>query len=411
MTFHALGGAEAGDAGNARSGVYSGSTNDSIVVAPGGFPGAFSYCIDPLNAPGDIYGFRALLPDTPTFLIVPFMFRFEADYDAALSIAELGGAVAFDGFARRLVLTVDEGLQLVDEDEASIDLTANGYVANSTAYPMLWYIDLRVEANSRDILWVWKAGAWDKALDISGWGTGDPTKITGINFGSRIGKTAPTAGGDFYVDEMAVQVLNISPNTDPVGSVTTVVKIPKANGADGDFDTGSGVGAHPDWNLVKEIPPDDVTSYDEGDVSGDQQSYEPEDADGGDTPLAIQVIGQAARDGGATSNTIRSYLLEGGTRDYAETWAVGTLYRSLRGGTGPQPKTWNTINGQAITEALFNAMEIGLEAVDLTAGGGGTIRLSQILAEYIIPGPEALPGDFPALVTMGGDRRRLAGFV
>lgn len=407
--FHGLGGAEAANAGGPGSGVYIGATADTIVATPfDAAPGTYSYCINPVNAFGDQYGFSTLLPDNPAFLIVPFMYRFTEDpdpFDASISIAELGGATGFDLIARRIAQNTSEQLVLVDESDGQIASTAGGYVAADTDYWMLWYVDLRVEAHSRDILWVWKAGAWDKAIDVSNHGNGDPAEIDFITFGTRVGKTAPTAGGVFYVDEMAVQVLNISPNTDPIGSVTTVVKVPKANGADSDFNTGTGT--NPDWNDVKEIPPDDATSYDEGDVAGDQQSYEPNDAGGGDTPLAIQIIGQASEI--AASATVRSYILENTTYDYSEAWPMPRAYRILAEPTSTQPKTWNSINSQPITEALFNTIEVGLEIV--TLAGGASVRLSQIMAEYIVTGPKALPGDFPALVPMGGDRRRGAGFV
>ncbi len=398
MAFCTFAGAEAGAAGAPGSGVYQGITaNDAIIASPGAFPGAYSYSVDPVGGTPVLenYGFQSYLPDAPTFLTAMFMFRFTdtgGQFDDEVGIAELGKTTAGGSFARRLVLNTDEKIQIVDKDEDTVEQTAINYVAIDTDYWFLWYFDGREDANSRDILWAWKAGAWDKALDTTGHGdTGlSVNTIEAITFGTSYGKSLPTQGGPCYYDEMAVQVLNKSPNTTPIGSVTTVFKVPKANGTDGDFDTGTGT--NPDWNDVKEIPPDGVTSYDEADTTGDQQSYEPDDADGGDTPLAIQIVGQGARNAGVAA-VLKNYLLESSTYDYTDDWnTTGVGYRVLRGALTVM-KTYNEVNGKALTEALFNTLEVGVEAVSL--GGGETFRLSQIGLEYMKEGPKAIPGDFP----------------
>lgn len=475
MTFEKFGGAEAADAGAPGSGVYSGhTTNDAIIASPGGFPGTYSYSIDPVNGNvlTEVYGFRAFLPDSPSLLTVPFMFRFAADFDDEVGIAELGDVNPAGNIARRLIIGTDETLQILDEGVAQVGVTGNfSYVIANTDYWLLWYVDLREEANSRDILWVYRpavsfvsagvtfadvdpdtmtmaaaegarfidgdvitvAGSasnngsytiddrtagvitldagdaltnegpvgatlstparWDKAIDETGHGDGDYNEIDVITFGSSTGKGLPTVGGPFYVDEMAVQVLNVSPNTTAIGSITTTFLIPTGNGTDGDFDTGTGT--NPDWNDVKEIPPDDVTSYDEGDTDGDQQSYAITNP--GEAPLAVQVVGQAAKAGGGGGATVtpRTYILESGTRDYSESWTSSiNTYRILRA-SAAGGKTYNEINAQTITESIVNGSEAGVELVD--ESGGATFRLSQIGLEYMVEGPQSLPDDFPTM--------------
>lgn len=483
MAFRVFGGAEAGNAASAgaTSGVYIGTPNDSIAAAPGGFPGAYAYCIDPVNGvvATETYGFETPISQ-PSFFTVPFMYRFAETggaYDDEVSICELGDGNAGGDIARRLIHNTSAEPQILDVDEDSIGASANSaYFLKDTVYWALWYVDLRGSrftggGMSRDILWVYRpavsvaktatfadadpdtitmadapefidgdvitvAGSasnngsytidtrvaglltldagdaltnegpvavtlstparWDKAIDVTNHGDGVHTSIDSITFGTRKGKGLPTQGGPFYVKEVGVQVLNESPNTTPIGSITTVLKIPKANGADGDFNTGTGT--NPNWEDVDEIPPDGATSYDEGDVAGDQQSYEPEDADVDDIPLAIQVIGQGSRNG-ATELVARTYILEDGTRDYSDAYiAAHTAYSYLFGAKASPPavttKTYNTVNGKTITESLFNTIEVGVEIVSIAAAA--TYRVSQIGAEYMIEGPKALPADFPA---------------
>jgi hypothetical protein len=324
------------------------------------------------------------------------MFRFAADFDDEVGICELGDGNVAGNIARRLIIGVDESLQILDRQGDQIASAGAGYVANSTDYWILWYVDLREEANSRDILWVWKAGAWDKAIDVSGHGDGDHNDITAITFGTSQGKGLPTVGGPFYVDEMASQYLNVSPNTTPLGSITTVFKVPSANGTDTDFDGGA-----PNFQDVDEIPPDQV-AIDQGDANGEKSSYKINDAAGGDTPLAVQVIGSAQRGGGAID--IRTYVLETGvgTRDYGDDFSQLAGYRAL-GRQTALAKTYNQINGKTITEstsdgsnASFNDLEAGVEGRALLSGAD-TIDLDQIGLEYLKEGPKALPDDFPTM--------------
>jgi len=398
--FYALGGAEAGAAGTSTAGVYTGDVDTSIVAAPAGFPGARAFEVDPVNGDAGLetYGWRAPVLQHPSLLTVPFMFRFTATaplvgFDVTISIAELGPDAAAGGYARRLTMSDEERLRIEDEDGDTISETAVSYLAKDTTYWILWYVDLRDPVATRDIAWVFPdGGAWDKALDTSGHGDGDPAVISRITFGTRAGKGLPTEGGPFWVKEMAAQVLNVAPNLDPIGSVTTRFKVPTANGTDGDFDAGTG--GNPDWNYVKEIPPDGDTSYDEGDVNEDKQSYEIADADGGDTPLAIQVIGSGKK-GAGTSITKRVYLYDGVARDEGGQSVAAAAYNYLHTIGIP----FNDVNGAPITEALFNSLEAGVWISHIISGG--TYRLTQIGLEYIVTGPKALPGDFPSgLITV-----------
>jgi hypothetical protein len=199
---------------------------------------------------------------------------------------------------------------------------------------------------------------------------------------------------------MCVQVLNKSPNTTAIGSITTRYKIPTGNGTDGDFATGSGGGGHPDWQLVDEIPSDGVTTYDEGDAAGEKQSYAITDATGVEVPLAIQVIGSASRLD-ANALTARTYILESSTQDVGDTYSPShTVYGYLTGTlppggeVSPIIRTYNEVNGNTITNALFDGLEAGVEII--TRAAGATYRVSQIGLEYMIEGPQSLPSDFPS---------------
>lgn len=405
MTFAAFGGAEAGlAAANQGSGVWRPVTTDATVIATpfDAATGTYAYSIDPVNGnAGDQYGIAAILPyvgspaqGTHNLFSIPFMYRFEADFDAVFSICELGQLNLGGNFARRLSQPATEGLQIYDETETLVGETAAAYVAADTDYWFLWYIDLRMEAASRDILWVWKAGAWATAIDVSNHGDGDYKNITGITFGNYTGKTRPTAGGPFYVVEQVVQFPNVTPNTTPIGSCTTAVLMPTGAGTeDGDFDAGVGA-ANPSHLNVDEIPPDANTTYDEGGTLGDQQSYEV--ADPGNTPLALQVIGAGGL--GAGLPFFRPYIYYDGVRDYAGNigTGAGSAYRTLINTSGvDRARTYNEVNGNPITEALVNASEPGIELT--SAEGGATFRVSQIALETMIEGPKALPDDFPTL--------------
>lgn len=395
MTFGPFGGAENGTfTGDAQGGggayTYVFGSAGGIVSSPA-LAGAYSYKVDPVGADGlfETYGPSAVL-SKPSILTVSFLYRFAAGFDAITSICELGDGLAIGSWARRLVQLDNESFQIQDEDGDSIG-AGGGILAVDTLYPVLWYVDLRNADATRDIVWIWKSGAWVNAIDVSGHGDGDPDNIDRITFGSAAGKALPGAGGPFYVDEMAPQILNQSPHTTPIGSVTTRLKMPTANGTDSDFITGTG--SNPDWNDVKEIPHDGDTSYDEGDADGEKQSYAIADATGGDVPLAVQINGAAKET--AANIELTGYIYDGSTRDYENNAAVlQPSYRNLPPAFGAGGlKTYNQINGAPITEALFNTLEAGQEITTLS--GGAKARLTNMGLEYIVPGPYGLPPDFP----------------
>src|SRR3990167_7015487 len=206
MSFHAIGSAENGEYG----GVYSATTaNDTIISSPA-LAGTYSYQVDPVNGNGfDQYGWTTNLEDTPNFLIVMFLFRQESTFSGGTTICELGERSLSGAFARRLTSSgTNLRFQIFDKDDDVVAQTADNYYANDVTYPMLWYVDQRTP--TRDILWVYKSGAWDKALDITN--HGDATDvIQAVTFGTRVSKAKPASGGPFYVDDMCVQVLNTSP--------------------------------------------------------------------------------------------------------------------------------------------------------------------------------------------------------
>jgi hypothetical protein len=396
MTFQAFAGAEAEQSAALQgSGFYTpvSPVTDIIIASPfDADPGNFAFQVDPVNGVLDTYGWQTRLTQ-PNFLTVMFRYRFEADFDAAIAVAELGAGFGAGTIARRLIQNSDEELGIVDETEDEIG-TAAGALTADTDYWILWYVDLRVEAASRDIVWVHDGIGWTNIIDVSGHGDGDPSGISLLTFGSAVAKTVPTAGGPFYVKEMGTQFLNVSPNTTPIGSLVAKFKVPTGDGTDQDFDSGA-----PDWNDVKEIPPDGDTTRDTGDATGEKNSYEIADADGGDTPLAIQVIGSGGKTGNPGTQA-RTYILESGTRDFGVTYIAGSAYRELgavrdsASGQPDKPKTFNQVNGKTITEVLFNGLQIGLE-LPLVASGG-TFKLTQAGLEYMIDGPHAVPGDFPS---------------
>ncbi len=112
---------------------------------------------------------------------------------------------------------------------------------------------------------------WYKAIDVTGHGDGVDDVIA-LTMGTHTGKgPLPTTGGPFYFVNAVLQNLLVAPNggsaepkDDAKGSFACKVKMPSANGTFGDFDAGTGT--NPDWNDVKEIPSDDATSYDEGNI-------------------------------------------------------------------------------------------------------------------------------------------------
>lgn len=403
MTFYAIAGAECGDhlAGTCGGYAVAAGASDTIVGTPT-LAGSYCFQVDPVNGNAviDTYGWTptftekaGVWPVAPNFLTVLFMFRFTETPDAFdddVVIVELGNRIPGGSYARRLVLNTNEDLVIFDDADDSIGATAdNPYLAADTNYWMLWYVDLRNGAATRDILWVWKGVAWDKAIDVSGHesatgGGGDPAEITKIIFGTYAGKGLPTQGGPFWVDEMAVQVLNEAPNQTAVGSVTTYFQVPDDDGTvDQDFDTGA-----PDFNDVDEIPADSAATTDVGDALGEKNAYKITDIAGGVTPLVVQVVGQAY--GHAFAIDGKTYIYDGTTRDY------GPDFSAPAGWTHMLSKSYNLVNGTAITESRFNDdFEAGVEVAKRT--GVGTLQLSQIGLEVVADGPKAVPGDFPGI--------------
>lgn len=154
--FYNIGSAEDGSVGGFYAPVAGGG--DSIAVKPGFFPGNYAFKIDPVNgAPvTEIYGFTSSLLTQPTktdLLLIPLLYRFEADFDQAISIVELTSSGAME-ISRRVSQNTGEALQIFDKDEDSIGATPNGYVRKQNGYPMLWLVDVRNPSNTHDALWV-----------------------------------------------------------------------------------------------------------------------------------------------------------------------------------------------------------------------------------------------------------------
>lgn len=477
MAFYALGGAEMGPITGITSPSYGiwGNRTGGAVQSGTVLDGVYSYQVDPVNgAPVvETYGFSAPL-DQPKILSVMFNWRFAAGFDEAVVVSELGVRSTGGNASRLLVLSTDQRLRLVDEDGDTIEETAANYVLTNTQYGILWYLDKRDDARTRDMLWVWKpaasvgpvtdiafvdggagadtitqvaagfgvfsagdsivvsgsvsndgtytivsvvagtitlatgtltaesAGAsvtishtaqWYTALDTPDWGDA-VTDIEQVAMGSNLGKGLPTSGGPMIYDSHGLQVLNQWPHIAPVGSVEIKYRAPNTNGTDGDFDTGSGGGGHPDYQLVDEIPEDGDTTYDAGDVAGDQQSYALANAAGGDAVLALAPIGVAKRTGSGTNAKL--YVTDGSTREYSGSRSVQSAYDGvtvLHSGI-----VWDKFGAVAMSEALFNSLEVGIEINTIASGEA---RLTQIGVEYAIEGPLALPSDFPDLIEIG----------
>ncbi len=249
------------------------------------------------------------------------------------------------------------------------------------------------------------AAQWYELIDVTSHGDAIADGTEQLTFGTFYGKGLPTTGGPFYVDNMCLQDIEGSPNTTPLGSIEAKLKMPSANGTDGDFNTGSGGGSHPDWQLVDEIPGDEVTTYDEGDVDEDFQSYAIANADGGDDVLAVQVVGQGKQENSGTGG-LRSYVHDGTTRAFVTSLDFGFGTTGWTRITPPTNSlgTYNQINGVNLSESLFNTLEAGLRIAAL--GSGVKIRLSQIGLEYAIEGPVALPSGFPTGAPTSGDIRQ-----
>lgn len=284
-------------------------------------------------------------------------------------------------------------------------ITVSGSTSNDGTYTIVSVVAgtitlatgvLTTEAAGANVT-VAHASQWYKSMDVSGWGDGDPAEISAVIFGSFAGKTLPTAGDPFYVDDMAVEV---NPNAaTALGSAEVKYVVPTANGTDGDFDTGTGT--NPDWNDVKEIPPDLTTSYDEGDVNGDQQSYAAANKGGGETVLTARATGAARESTGPGPPlpivNIKAFLAEssgGYTRDYA-----GVDGRAITAWFCPaQRKHWESVNGSAVDD-VFDSLEVGVEITGIT--NSAKLQVTQLGIEYLIAGPHALPDDFPTGVGSG----------
>jgi hypothetical protein len=397
MVWCALGSGEQGTFGGAYNPVAGG--NDTIAASPfgGGIGGANSFRVDPVNGDGlaEIYGFTHDFTNSlgfaPNLLLIPFIYQFDGDFDEQVSIAELIDAPG--NLIRRIAQTTAEAIQLVDKDEDEIGISGAAHVAANTGYFFLWYIDLRDPDNTRDIVWTNTADTWTKIIDVRS--HGDAGTVDALTFGTSAGKGLPTAGGPFWVDEMGVNVLNVSPNTTPLGSLEIRYLIPNgdSSGSDADFAAGADGGGgwgNPDSRNVDEIPHDGDTTYDEGDAAGEQQSYDI--AAPGALPIAVQVLGAGKQSVFTAGNVMQKlYIKENGTRDYDNQRTIGLIYVSLNA-----LKCFNEINGQTITEAMVNGVEVGSELVTVPAGPPASkFRLSQIGLEWMKEGIRALPTDYP----------------
>lgn len=326
--------------------------------------------------------------DEQDHLLISFQFRWTSTFDEAVIISEIGSRSGGGAFVRALSLDTNRRIRLFDAGGSTVGQTGTGYLSVDTTYRILIHYDFRNTVNTIDQVWVHNGTSWDLAINVADHGNVNVLVIDAGCFGTQVGKTKTTTSGILYFDAMAFQDLATSPNTTPLGSIKTVLKVPTSNGTDGDFNTGTGT--NPDWNDVKEVNSDDATSTDVGDVAGDQQSYNVADAVVNDVPLAVQIFGVAQRAGGGTVN-VKTYVYDGTTRDYNESFNFSTGWRGVYDFW--DGRAYNKINGATLTEALFNSLEVGIEINSVS--GGGALELSQIGLEYIVEGPVALPDDFP----------------
>ena len=101
--------------------------------------------------------------------------------------------------------------------------------------------------------------------------------------------------------------------------------------------------------------------------------------------MASQIDGAQEKVGISVPGVItKAYILSSGpTREYTDTVdPSATKYRGIS--PFAYGNTFNQINGSAITESGFNALEAGLEVVTLTSPD--TLKLDTIGLSYIIPG-------------------------
>lgn len=390
MSFLWFGSAETGDNINVLGVVGGISSAASEVVTTPTLVGARAFQGNPQSGPR--YGWTAGL-NNETHILISFMFRFAAVLDETVIISELGKREADQVVVRALALDTNRKIRLFDDEGDTVAQTSAGYLSVNTNYRILIYYNFNDPINTIDKVWVHNGSSWDLAIDVKGHGDVDASNIAAVSFGSTVGKTQATSGGPLFWDDVAVQDLGTAPNTVPLGSTKSVYRVPTANGTDGDFNTGTGT--NPNYQDVDEIPEDDDTSTDIGDVAGDQQSYEITDAVTNDVPLAVQVYGVGKKSASGGTLNIKSYIHDGTTRDYGAGFNYG-IFQNYRGiNAYYETRAYNKINGAILTELLFNNLEAGVE---ITAAAGRTLILTQIGLEYLLEGPVALPDDFPYIV-------------
>ncbi len=290
---------------------------------------------------------------------------------------------------------------------AGMIITVSGSTSNDGTYTIASVTAGTITLVDGDTLTTESAGAnvtvahseqWYKAINVTGHGDGVDS-ITALTLGTHTGKgPLPTTGGPFYFVNAVLQNLEKSPNggsaepkDDAKGSFACKVKMASANGVDGDFDAGTGT--NPDWNDVKEIPSDDATSYDEGNVVNDRQSYAIANAGGGEGVLAAQVVGAIRQTGLQDDLTARPFIYDGTLRQNLPTVNPGGGWNRLN--NADVDVTLNRINGVDLSESLFNDLEAGLEITQVQ--NAKVIQVSQIGLEYAIVGSKPLPSDFPNL--------------
>lgn len=392
--IHAIGGAENLVTTSPVSGTDSYVVSNSLYGSLSSSPNLGSTRAYKTSLPGGggaaSYGFTSKIPDTDKMNVM-FKFRLEDLGNVAIVIMNLADSSPTNQ-ERRLVVTSDGELQLWDKGDNVIGTTGTSYFTLDTDYWILFHYDRT--GTTVDKVWTFKDGDsdWNLEIDESGYGSGGITLGT-LLFGG-IGKGLPADAAVYYVAKMAFQDLATAPHTTPIGSIDIVVKYPTGNGTDQDFDSGS-----PSYLDVDEAPDDTTTTMDVADASGEKNSYTLPTQDGGETMLAIFPIGQAAEDSSTTSS-VRAYLYDGTTRDYAPAYNIfhqPTGWRQVQNVQGRDTKTFNSVNGVPVSTLDLSDLEVGFEAVTVPASR--SIYLTQIGVIYAIEGNRALPSDFPVADT------------
>ena len=391
----AFGGFEAGEQDEAAStkgssgmvtGIQKDASNPTAKINTASLmEGTYCLEVDPVNGGTllETYGGQVSGFGNPKFLLIPFIWRFAAVFDQAITIAEYHRSASSS--SRRIVLGTDEHVSIQDDDGDEIE-NGPSVLAVNTDYPMLWCIDLL--GTTHDILWVWISGAWVKQVDVSGHGDiGIFTANMLVTFGSGSGKTLPTTGGPMFYDEWAIIE---NPTSSGLGSVATRYKKANSNGGDATFTDQA-------FGDVDDLPADLGTgAVDTGDAVGERNSYGLEIVSNNETPLAVVPVGSGEAASGF--NLHKLYLFDGTTRDYTDD--AGSLIGSMRQLhlSSGVAKT-KMPDGSAFTETKFNDdLQVGVEIVTL---GGSTFSLDQIGVEYMIAGARTQPSDFPTDVGTG----------